>query len=118
GRKGIRPAYVLLILVVAIAGTAGITYWLLANYLFPREFEPVQLKAQEERVLKNKLRVIGIDNLEPGTAGVVPLEPEPYSEVGARREIAFTDRGFWRSFSEGMEYLRVEDGRMIVKLKE
>jgi flagellar basal body-associated protein FliL len=47
GRKGIRPAYVLVILVVAIAGTAGITYWLLANYLFPREFEPVQLKAQE-----------------------------------------------------------------------
>jgi len=29
-----------------------------------------------------------------------------------------TDPGFWQSFSEGVEDVRVEDGRIKVKLKE
>ncbi len=28
------------------------------------------------------------------------------------------DAGFWRSFSEGVEYIRVEEGRLKIKLKE
>lgn len=28
------------------------------------------------------------------------------------------DRGFWKSFADGIEYIRVEDGRLTVKLKE
>ena len=29
-----------------------------------------------------------------------------------------TDPGFWQAFSEGVEDIRVEDGRIKVKLKE
>lgn len=90
-RGGIRLVHVVLIVIVAVAVTAGITYWLLTIYIFQKEFQPVELAAREERVLESKLRAIGIDS--PGRdTGAPYLEPEPYSEVGASREIAFTER--------------------------
>jgi len=89
-RKGMRLSHVFLIVIVAIALTACITYWLLANYVFLKEFEPVQLKAREQQELQSKLKAIGIESQGPGSEA--PLEPERYSEVGAKREIAFTER--------------------------
>jgi hypothetical protein len=89
-RTGMRPAHVLLIVTAAIALTAGITYWVLANYVFLKEFEPVQLKAREQQELQSKLKSIGIETRGPGSEA--PLEPERYSEVGAKREVAFTER--------------------------
>ncbi|MGD8387601.1 MAG: hypothetical protein PVG49_10710, partial [Desulfobacteraceae bacterium] len=89
-RKGMRLSYVFLIVIAAIALTACITYWLLANYVFLKEFEPVQLKAREQQELQSKLKAIGIESQGPGSEA--PLEPERYSEVGAKREIAFTER--------------------------
>ena len=44
-QRGMRPSHVVLVVIIAVAVTAGITYWLLANYVFLKEFEPVQLKA-------------------------------------------------------------------------
>jgi len=89
-RKGMRQPYVVLIFIIAIALTACVTYWLLASYVFPKEFEPVQLKAREQQALQGKLKAIGIESQEPGSKA--PLEPERYSEVDAKREIAFTER--------------------------
>ena len=89
-RKGMRPAHVVLLVIVAMALTACLTYGLLAHYVFLKEFEPVQLKAQEQRELQSKLKAVGIESQEPGPEA--PLEPERYSEVGAKREIAFTER--------------------------
>ena len=213
-RSGLRWPQVVLIILITIAVTAGITYWVLAHYLFLKEFKPVQLKHQEELVLNRKLRAIGID-LQDGVPATGPatLEPERYSEVGASREVAFSERelnamlakntdlaqklaidlsddlvsakllvpleqdfpflggktlrvnagvelaymesrpvvvlkgvsvmgvpipnawlgnlknvdlvgefgadqGFWKSFADGVEYIHVEDGRLLVKLKE
>jgi len=90
-RQGIRPVSVVLIVLVAVAVTAGVTYWLLANYVFLKEFKPVEVKASEERVLDEKLRAVGVDATDQDVEGP-PLEPEPYSEAGARREVAFTER--------------------------
>jgi hypothetical protein len=94
------------LLVVAIAAiTSVVTVWLTTRYLFPREFTPVTLDAREKKALDAK-----IDRLDPmrparpssrkpaagrstgdrQSAG--SLEPEPYSEKGARREVAFTER--------------------------
>lgn len=68
-------------------------------YLFPDAFRPVSLSPKEERVLEAKL-----DNLETlqrsgplfgsrsSEAGKGRLEPEPYSERGASRDIVFTER--------------------------
>lgn len=89
--KGIRPLSLVLIIIIAGTLTVGLSYLLFAHYLFPKEFKPVELAAREEHVLETKLRAIGIDSPKHDTEAP-PLRPEPYSEAGAIREIAFTQR--------------------------
>jgi len=208
----LRWPQVFLIIIVTIAVTAGLTFWLLSQYLFLKEFKPVQLKPKEEQVLNSKLQAIGID-VQGAKTDAPPLEPERYSEVGAKREVEFSERevnamlakntdlaqklaidlsddlvsakllfpleedfpilggktlrvnagvelaykdsrptvvlkgvsvmgvpipnawlgnlknvdlvhefggdhGFWKTFADGVEYIHVEDGRLLVKLKE
>ena len=92
---------VLLVVVVAILASAA-TVLLMTHYLFPRAFSPVQLSEKEQRVLSEKLERVEATTLgrprqagSPGTAppdAGKPLEPERYSEAGAKREVAFTER--------------------------
>ncbi len=79
--------------------TIALTYWALTAYLFPKPFEPVELNQKEETVLVKKLRQFGIktDFASKSTTDSSPkaaetLEPEVYSEVGAKREVTFTER--------------------------
>jgi hypothetical protein len=60
--------------------------------LFPKELVPVSLNAKEQRQLEDKLSRLpeSADNLSVGTER--RLEPEPYSETGASREIVFSER--------------------------
>lgn len=90
-RAALRWPQIVLIVLITIVVTAGISYWVLSQYLFLKEFKPVQLKPGEERVLERKLRVIGVEVRDAGNE-TAPLEPEPYSEVGARREVSFSER--------------------------
>lgn len=90
-RRGLRWTHVLAIVLVTIAATAGATYWFLNNYLLLKEFKPVRLQPEEEQVLNNKLRAAGI-RVKSGNAEQPPLKPERYSEVGATREIEFSER--------------------------
>lgn len=91
--RGLRGTQVVLIVLGTIAVTAGLTYWLLSQYLFLREFKPVVLKPKEEQALHLKLRAIGIDVEGPsGKSSLEPLEPERYSEIGAQREVEFSER--------------------------
>ncbi len=86
------------LMLLAAVVTLLITLWIAKNYLFVSEFTPVTLSVDEERVLQAKLQ--RLDVLETsrtrGGAGdetdTEPLEPEPYSEEGAKREIEFTER--------------------------
>lgn len=89
---------VLLVVVVAVLASAA-TFWVLNYYLFPKSFTPVTLSAKEEQVLNEKLE--RIDPAAPRRLGgatggrgdaAKPLEPERYSEVGAKREVAFSER--------------------------
>ena len=88
---GLRWPYVILIVIIAMAATAGLSYWFLSQYVFLKEFKPVQLKPKEEQVLNTKLQSIGIDVKKQDSDDPL-LEPEPYSEAGASREVAFTER--------------------------
>jgi len=92
---------VLLVVVVAILASAA-TVWVITRYVFPREFSPVQLSEREQRVLDEKIERVEATTLgrprhgggpspAPADAGR-PLEPERYTEAGATREIAFTER--------------------------
>jgi hypothetical protein len=89
-KRGPRWTHVLLIVLATIVVTVGVTYWVLATWVFVKEFKPVQLNAREEQVLNSKLRAIGYQVDELDAQG--NLKPEPYSEVGARREVSFSER--------------------------
>jgi hypothetical protein len=89
-KRGLGWTHVLLIVLATILVTVGVTYWVLATWVFVKEFKPVQLNAREEQVLNSKLRAIGYDVGELDAQG--NLKPEPYSEVGAKREVSFSER--------------------------
>jgi hypothetical protein len=99
--------HITLITLLAVIVGAGLTYWLIRSFVFPTEFTPVRLSPREEEVLTDKLeRLESLSGARgPGPAGAGPadagpapppeprvLEPEPYSEVGATREIALTEK--------------------------
>ena len=79
--------------------SVAITLWVVIAVLFPREFKPVTLDQQEAQVLERKLE--RLDPTRQLTARgsrsapddkAPPLTPEPYSEEGASREIALSER--------------------------
>lgn len=114
GRMGWGKLLLLILVVVVL--TAGATVWVMTHYVFPREFKPVQLSAREEVALNQKLdrldpaghgprvgpaaekatkaeKVAGSDGTKAESAGgAARLEPERYSEAGAKREVSFSTR--------------------------
>ncbi len=94
---------VLGIVLVAIILTLGMTFWAVKYYLLPQEFTPVTLNPKEEQRLNAKLERLelgatGRDSPatskreQHGTEPEEPLEPEAYSEVGAKREISLSEK--------------------------
>ncbi len=64
---------------------------LLRVYLFPKQLKPVELSARETQHLNGKLQALGMTPQRDDSANE-PLEPEPYSEAGAKREVEFSER--------------------------
>jgi hypothetical protein len=75
------------IVVITMAVTLAVGYFVVTTYLFPTEFTPVTLSAKEQQRLDRKLNRIGVQTERTGA-----LEPEPYSEADARREVFFTEK--------------------------
>lgn len=111
GAAGFTKLQVAGIVLATTAIAVGLTWWVLRTYVFPQQFEPVELSAREERVLDAKLRRIGIEPAlhqsaprEPATGRserdaprLEPepepnLEPEPYSEDPTDREVGISER--------------------------
>jgi hypothetical protein len=90
---------VLGIVAVVIIVTALLTAWWVKHYIYASKFTPTVLTAKEQAVLDSKLaKIEATANKTP----VVPkkkrhdrgvsLEPEAYSEEGAKREISLTEK--------------------------
>ena len=63
------------------------------NYVFPNKLEPVELSQSEESTLNSKLKQFGLPTLPSQSAASAPaIEPEAYTEVGANREINFSEK--------------------------
>lgn len=60
-------------------------------FLFPGKLNPVELSQKEESKLNSKLKQFGLPTL-PNESNDKNIEPEPYTEVGANREINFTEK--------------------------
>jgi hypothetical protein len=89
-KKGLSGAQVALIVLLTMVVSVGASYWVLSQTLFLKAFTPVELKPKEEQVLNTKLRAIGVEVEEFDAQG--RLKPEAYSEVGAKREVYFSER--------------------------
>ena len=113
-----QPSKTLRTIIITVLITLSLIiaiYWLFTRYLFPTQFSPVDLSQQETLLLNTKLRSVKLPLIDSNTPSissqqaVLPqrhqsapassnnpldnrLTPELYSEVGARREISFTER--------------------------
>ena len=90
-KRGFSGMQVFGFVLLAVFVTVLVTAFFVKRYLFPSEFSPVELNQKEEQVLQGKLNAIGLDT-EVVRAGNEPLTAEPYTEVGASREVYFGER--------------------------
>lgn len=94
-RKGFSGLQVTLVVLVTIAITVFVGWWVIRTYIFPSQLEPVALSQSEQIELGRKLKAIGIvtgpmvSNSAVESSGAAP---EPYSEEGASREVFLSER--------------------------
>jgi len=89
-----RLRWKVLVPVITALAFVLVVFWVKQN-LYASKFKPVHLVASEQAVLDRKLAHLEGEGgeLRPGEANPgTALPPEPYSEVGARREIFLTER--------------------------
>lgn len=75
------------VILLTVFISVSVTLWVIQYFLFPKPFQPVTLDAREASVLEQKLQQIRLPALTTSD-----LTPEPYTEVGASREISFTEK--------------------------
>ena len=82
------------IILITVIVTAVVTVLIFNYYMFPKKFSEVELSKKEEIVLNQKLQQFGLPLLAPkdGEPNTVALEPEAYTEVGAKREVGFSEK--------------------------
>lgn len=61
------------------------------NYIFPKKLDPVVLNQKEETRLNQKLKQFGLPTISEDSS-TAALEPEPYTEKGAKREVSFSEK--------------------------
>jgi len=92
-RSGFSGLQVVLIVLVTMLVALLVGWWLVTTYIFPSELQPVELSRQEVIDLDLKLEALGIQRRPvDGSAAEFNALPQPYSEVGATREVTFSER--------------------------
>jgi len=80
------------IMLITVIISVIATVFVINYYLFPKQLEPVELSQREESKLNQKLKHFGLPELPSADSNSNALTPEPYSEVGAKREITFSEK--------------------------
>ncbi|WP_322521594.1 hypothetical protein SR882_01500 [Guyparkeria halophila] len=105
-RRGIGCLGVSLIIIVTMVVTLALGALAVRYFLFPDQFEPVELSADEQQALDAKLTAIGVQTDRPAPPygndrfAASPeefddqgrLKPEAYREKDAPREVQFDER--------------------------
>lgn len=103
GASGIK---LLLIILVTMLVTIGLTFFIIRTYIFPSPLTPVTLNAQEEQKLDQKLTQLGWqvepsrqvsqspNSREPSNRGHnnAELTPQAYREFDADRQVTFSEK--------------------------
>ena len=87
------------IMLITVILSVVATVFVINHYLFPKKFEAVELNQREESTLNQKLKQFGLPTFtEEKTASdddsnaIKTMEPEAYTEVGAKREVSFSEK--------------------------
>lgn len=82
------------IMLITIIISVTATLFIGSHYLFPKKFDPVELDSHEETKLNQKLKQFGLPSFSESvdSAATAKLEPTPYTEEGAKREVSFTEK--------------------------
>ena len=82
------------IMLITVIISVVATLFIANHYLFPKKFDPVELNQREEGELNQKLKQFGLPTFSTSNNvdTVQKLEPTPYSEEGAKREVSFTEK--------------------------
>ncbi len=82
------------IMLITVIISVAATLFIANHYLFPKKFDPVELNQREEGELNQKLKQFGLPTFSTSNNvdTVQKLEPTPYSEEGAKREVSFTEK--------------------------
>ena len=112
-QRGLCGVKVLLIVLVTILLTVGITVFVVRTYIFPSELTPVTLNVKEELKLDNKLRQLGwqpetnasaerptresgnrvkTDTTQVAKSDMDELTPEAYRELDGDRQVSFSEK--------------------------
>lgn len=82
------------IMLITVIISVAATLFIANHYLFPKKFDPVELDSREESQLNKKLKQFGLPSFTSSVneASNAKLEPTPYTEEGAKREVSFTEK--------------------------
>lgn len=82
------------IMLVTIIISVAVALFLANHYLFPKKFSPTKLGNHEETTLNQKLKQFGLPafSTPESETNTNKLEPSPYTEEGAKREVSFTEK--------------------------
>lgn len=102
--RGFSAGQVFVLIALAIALSAGATWWFVRTYVYARDFTPVTLSQSERNELGSKLRVLGVDpeQVLPHAVAAMGmgaevdadgrLIPEKYKEAPADRNVGISER--------------------------
>jgi hypothetical protein len=95
--KGLGCFSVLGLMLLTVVISVAVTVWVLNVFLFPKQFEPVQLSASEQQALEQKLELfegyaVSKSSSSEQSGQSATFEPLPYSEQGADRTLSLTER--------------------------
>ena len=79
-------------MLVTVIISVVVTFYLVNYYLFPKKFDSVNLNVTETSVLNDKLNKFGLLNFLDEDEQNNKIQPEKYTEVGASREVNFTEK--------------------------
>ncbi|QVK24605.1 arginine N-succinyltransferase [Shewanella dokdonensis] len=93
-QKGFTGMQVLLLLLVTVIITVGVSFLVIRTYIFPKPLTPVTLNGKEAQKLEIKLQQLGWQGGSQTHAKSTnqELTPEPYRESDAKRQVSFSEK--------------------------
>ncbi len=115
--RGFSGRQVALFVLIAMLAAAALTFWAVRTYFYTSEFKPVSLSQKEQVALDGKLRGLGLeprDVMPDANRGAQEdrfdedgrLLAEPYSEVGASRNVSLNERELNAMVASSPEFAR------------